>query len=319
MSTKTFARTFIATLLAAGLATAAHAQSSQLRFGAGQQGSQNYGVNAALAQAIGDNTDLDVTVQAFGGPTAYLPLVNEGRLDIAAVVTPDFGDAVRGTGPFEGNAQKNLRLVAALFPSPVGMMVAADSGIKTIADLKGKRVAWGMPAQASLQPYIVGSLANGGLTPDDVVQVPVASVGNGVQALTSGTVDATLFALRAGKVVEADAALGGILWLPYDGSAEAVERMQAVAPEAYLVDVAADGKVVGVPSPIQTMAYDYVLAVNADVPAATVETVSKLLRDKGADLAKANKLLGAISTENLTRAYPSLPRAAAAEAVFGAN
>ena len=315
MSRIALTRTFLAAALAAGLAATAHAQ-SDLRFGAGQQGSQNYGVNAALAQAIGDNTDFDVTVQAFGGPTAYLPLVNEGRLDIAAVVTPDFGDAVRGSGPFEGNPQKNLRLVAALFPSPVGLMVKADSGIETIADLKGKRVAWGMPAQASLQPYIEGSLANGGLAAGDVTQVPVASVGNGVQALVNGNVDATLFALRAGKVVEADSALGGIRWLPYDGSAEAVERMQAVAPEAYLVDVAADGKTVGVPEPIQTMAYDYVLAVNADVPDATVETIATLLRDKGPELGKANKILGAITAENLTRAYPSLPRAPAAEAVF---
>ncbi|MDQ0317415.1 TAXI family TRAP transporter solute-binding subunit [Amorphus orientalis] len=319
MSRIALARTFVVAAALAGLTVVASAQSSQLRFGAGQQGSQNYGVNAALGQAIGENTDLDVTVQAFGGPTAYLPLVNEGRLDIAAVVTPDFGDAVRGSGPFDGNAQENLRFVAALFPSPVGLMVAADSGIESISDLEGKRVAWGMPAQASLQPYIEGSLANGGLTPDDVTQVPVASVGNGVQALVSGNVDATLFALRAGKVVEADAALGGVRWLPYDPSPEAVERMQATAPEAYLVDVAADGKVVGVEAPMQTMAYDYVLTANADVPDEVITQIVTLLRDKGPELGKSNKVLGQISAENLARPYPSLPQHPAAAKALGAE
>ncbi|MEW5421700.1 TAXI family TRAP transporter solute-binding subunit [Amorphus sp. 3PC139-8] len=317
MSRFAFTRVLVAVAAISGFAAAGHAE--DLKFGAGQQGSQNYGVNAALGQAIGDNTDLNVTVQAFGGPTAYLPLVNEGKLDIAAVVTPDFGDAVRGKGPFDGNPQENLRFVAALFPSPVGMMVADDSGIETIADLKGKRVAWGMPAQASLQPYIEGSLANGGLTPDDVTTVPVASVGNGVQALVSGNVDATLFALRAGKVVEADSALGGIRWLPYDGSEEAVKRMQAVAPEAYLVDVAADGKVVGVPEPIQTMAYDYVIAANKDVPNATITEVITLLRDQGPELGKTNKVLGAISADNLARAYPNLPQHPAAAKVLGSQ
>lgn len=304
-----------ATLLSL-LITSTHADAQTLRFGAGQQGSQNYGVNAALAQAVEQNTDLKVSVQSFGGPTAYIPMINSGELDLAAVVTPDLGDAVRGKGPFEGMPQENLRMVAALFPSPVGLMVRADSGIETIADLEGKRVAWGMPAQASLQPYVEGALANGGLTPDDVTQVPVASVANGVEALVSGTVDATLFALRGGKVVEADSAVGGVRWLPFDTSEEAVAGMQEVAPEAYLVEISPEDNVIGIESPMHTMAYDYVLMANADVPDDAIARIVTLLLEDGPEIASSNKVLGAISEENVRRPYPGLPFHPAAKAVL---
>lgn len=290
-----------------------------LRFGAGQQGSQNYGVNAALAQAISASGALQVTVQSFGGPTAYLPLLNSGEIDMAAVVMPDLGDAVRGSGPFAGMAQENIRLIAALMPSPVGLMVRANSGIESIGDLKGKRVAWGLPQQASLQPYVEGALANGGLSAADVIQVPVASVANGVEALISGNVDAALFALRAGKVVEADSAVGGIRWLPFDKSEEAVARMNAVAPEAYVLHVPADSGVTGAKGEFETMAYDYALVTRAGFDSAAVEAVAKVLKSSLAEIAASNKILGALSQEAVERNYPSLKQHPAAAAVLTSN
>ncbi len=298
---------------------AANAQTASVRFAAGQQGSQNYGVNAALAQAFKTSADIAATLQAFGGPTSYLPLVNTGELDVAAVVMPDLGDAVRGTGPFAGNAQKNLRLVAALFPSPVGLMVRKDSGIASIKDLKGKRVTWGLTAQASLLPYVEGALANGGLTKNDVKLVPVASVANGVDDVVAGRADATLFALRGGKVVEADSATGGIRWLPFDTSPAAVERMQAIAPEAYLVEVKPADKVVGAPDPISTMAYDYVLVTGPKTSDAVVAAMAKALREKGPEIAKSNRVLGAITADSLKRPYKQIPHHPAAQAALGIN
>lgn len=313
-----FLQTAVAAAVIAAAPSVAEAQTT-VRFAAGQQGSQNYGVNAALAQAFKTGADLNTSVQAFGGPTSYLPLVNSGELDVAAVVMPDLGDAVRGTGPFAGNAQKNLRLVAALFPSPVGLMVRKDSGITSIRDLKGKRVTWGLTAQASLLPYVEGALANGGLTRNDVKLVPVASVANGVDDVVAGRADATLFALRGGKVVEADSATGGIRWLPFDTSPAAVERMQKVAPEAYLVPVTPEDKVVGAPEPISTMAYDYVLVTGPKTSESAVAAMAKTLREKGADIAKASKVLGAITADSVVRPYKDIPHHPAALAALGSK
>jgi TRAP transporter TAXI family solute receptor len=292
------------------------AEAQTLRMGAGQQGSQNYGVNTALAQAIEDRTELSVTVQSFGGPVAYLPLLATGELDMAAVVTPDYGDALRGTGPFAGLAQESLAVIAPLLPSVVGLMVRADSGIAAIPDLAGRRVAWGIPAQASLQPYVEGALANGGLAPGDVTQVPVASVAAGVAALVDGSVDATLFALRGGAVVEANQATGGIRWLPFDSSDAAVARMQAVAPEAYLLTVVPAEGLVGIEAPIATMTYDYILAARADLDDAVVEQVARMLADQAAEIAAGASVLSGMTAETVGRPYPGLAFHPAAAAVL---
>lgn len=305
-----------AALAALVLTTSAEAQS--LRFGAGQQGSQNYGVNAALAQAISNRTDLDTTVQSFGGPTAYLPLLNSGELDMAALVTPDVGDAIRGRGPFDGLAQSNIRIVAPLLPSPVALMVAAESGIESIADLEGKRIAWGLPSQASLQPYVEGALANGGLTEADVTPVPVAGVRQGVQALIDGNVDATLFALRGGAVVEADSALGGVAWVPLSDAPEDVARMQEVAPEAYVMPIAGDAGITGIDSDTNVMAYDYVLATRADLDDEIVTKVATMLKEEAAEIAGAHDILTALTPEIVARKY-QLPYHPAAEAVMSGN
>jgi uncharacterized protein len=297
-------------LLAAGLcagllaiSSAGHAQT--LRIGAGQQGSQNYGVNAALAQALESRTGLSFTVQSYGGPAAYLPLIEEEALDMAAVVTPDLGDAVRGTGPFEGMAMRNLRLMLPLFPSPVGLMVAAKSSIGSVADLAGKRVASGYTAQASLAPYAEGALANGGLSAGDVRQIPVTSVANGVDELVSGRVDATLFALRGGKVVEADSALGGIRWLPLRDEPEAVAAMRRLAPEAYLVE-ARPGDALGIAEPMHTMAYDYALIVGTHVPEEAVAAVTKALLEDTEAIRASNKILADLSQEGFRRRYEGI-------------
>ena len=304
----------LAGLLAlAGLAAPGTAQ--ELRFGAGQQGSQNYGVNAALAQAISERMGLDASVQSFGGPVAYLPLLNAGELDMAALVTPDLGDAIRGRGPFEGLAQEELRIVASLLPSPVALMVAEDTGIESISDLAGKRVAWGLPAQASLQPYVEGALANAGLSEADVTPVPVSGVREGVQALIDGTVDATLFALRGGAVLEADSALGGIAWLPLSDDPEAVARMQEIAPEAYVLPVPADVGIAGIDDDTNVMAYDYVLATHAGADDEMVRSVAALLRDDATEIAEAHDILTAMTPEIVTRHY-DLPYHPAAEAVM---
>lgn len=308
----------ISTLVGTIAILAAPVAAETLRFGAGQQGSQNYGVNAALAQVIADRTDLETGVQSFGGPTAYLPLLNSGELDMAAVVMPDLGDAVRGAGPFEGMAQTELRIVAPLLPSPVALMVSADSGINTIPDLAGKRVAWGLPSQASLQPYVAGALANGGLTEDDVTTVPVSGVREGVQALIDGKVDATLFALRGGAVVEANSALGGIAWLPLSEDPDAVARMTAIAPEAYVMPVSGDAGITGIGSDTNVMAYDYVLVTNAGVEDAAITAVATLLRDQAAEIGASQEILTAMTPDTLMRSY-DLPFHPAATAVLTGN
>src|SRR5680860_1240162 len=59
--------------------------------------------------------------------------------------------AYTGTGPFEGKEPlKKLCVLGSLFAEHVHVVAGADRGIKSVADLKGKKVAMGLPASGAL-------------------------------------------------------------------------------------------------------------------------------------------------------------------------
>lgn len=266
-----------ACLVAGTMSVATVASAQSVGFGAGQQGSQNYAVNGALAKVATEQAGLDARVQSYGGTGAYMPLINNGELDFAAVVLPSVRDALSGTGAFDGLSMENLRLVGILAPTRVGFMVRADSDINSIEDLRGRKVTYGYASQPSLLTNVDGLLANGGLTPDDIDQVLVPSVGRGVEDFMAGGVDAAFFALRGGKAKEADAALGGIRWIPLSDSDEAVARMQAVLPTSYVMTEPPSAGQVGISEPIGVMAYDYAFVSAAHVPDDVVYAMVKAM------------------------------------------
>ncbi len=95
----------------------------------------------------------------------------------------------------------------------VAMGVAANDGINTMQDLKGKRVGWvvGSPA---LQSNVRAFLAFGGLTTDDVQLVEEPSYGGAWQAFTNGQIDAmTAVTSGSGLIEQAAASPQGLKWL----------------------------------------------------------------------------------------------------------
>ena len=100
------------------------------------------------------------------------------------------------------------------------LVMAGDLGIKTLADLKGKRVSWirGSPA---LQNNATAVLAFAGLTWDDVQRVDVPGYRQGLDALLNNSVDATWASTTASHVQRISASPRGVMWpaFPHDDEA----------------------------------------------------------------------------------------------------
>jgi hypothetical protein len=136
-----FRKTFIATFAAAVLVSgAAYAQT--LGIGTTKGGFTNQ-AGQSLAKMLSQNTDLQVRAQPFGGSSVYVPLLNKGELEFGLVNELEALFAVTGTGIYPDRPNPDLRVVSVSIPFRVATFVRKDSDIKTLADLKGKRVPSG--------------------------------------------------------------------------------------------------------------------------------------------------------------------------------
>jgi hypothetical protein len=253
------------------VATPAAAQ--QLGFGTMAQGTLGYSMGAAISKVLSEKAGLQARVQPASGTTAYMPLLDRGELDLGVANIVEAREAASGTGPFEGRKLANVRVAAVLFPFRVGLFVRKDSPMKTVADLKGARVPYGFSAQATIATIMDAIMINGGVTKADIKPVLVPNVVRGNQDFIAGKADASFFALGAGQVQEANAALGGVRFLQMFDTPAAVAAMQKLVPESFIVTAEPAPGLAGVEAPTKVMAYDYVLLVGKHVKDETVEKI----------------------------------------------
>ena len=88
--------------------------------------------------------NLDVTANTSGGSKDNILLINRGEAELATVQNDVMYYAANGDATFfDGEVIDTFMSVGALYPELVQIVVAADSGIESIADLKGHNVSVG--------------------------------------------------------------------------------------------------------------------------------------------------------------------------------
>lgn len=96
---------------------------------------------AAFSSTINEtDASLDVQPKNTKGSTENVPLIEEGKLDLGQATGEVTYEAIAGIGQAP---VKNVRILSAMYSQSGMFVVRADSPYKSIADLKGKPVAWG--------------------------------------------------------------------------------------------------------------------------------------------------------------------------------
>ena len=107
----------------------------------GGTGGVYYPLGGILAQALTDKIpDIIVTAQAANASVSNCNLIGNRQIESAFIQSNIAYDAYNGLGDFKGKPVKNLRIIASLYPETIQIVGRADAGIKTIADIKGKRL-----------------------------------------------------------------------------------------------------------------------------------------------------------------------------------
>lgn len=266
---------------------AAGAQAQVLGFGSAPQGSIGYNMSAAIARVMSESAGIQSRVQPYSGSSAVLPLVDSGELDLAVCNVLEIEEATQGSGPYNGRKQANLRVLGVIFPLYSSMFVRKDSPIRTLAELRGKRIPYGYSSQVTLQRIIDAIIATGGLTGKDIVPVLVPNVVRGADDFIDGKIDAGFFAIGAAKVSEVDKTVGGIRYLPLPDDAKSIAAMKKIMPYAYIKLVKPSPAFVGLDGPTNLMAYDYLVAVGAHVKDDTVYRIAKTMYENKPKLAES--------------------------------
>jgi uncharacterized protein len=292
-----------------GIATAAlialggTAAAQPIGIGTSPQGTLTYRLGATYAKTL-EEAKIPARVQPSSGTGVMVPLVNDGEVDLGFVNTLELTEAFKGTGSFDKRPQKNLRTLAVLFPIRVGFFVRKDSPIRSVQEIKGKAIAYGYTSQEIIKTVVDGLLADAGLTAGDMKTVLVPNLIRGVDEFIAGKVEVGFFALGQAKVSEADAAVGGIRFLPLADDPAAVQAMKKVVPTAYLDTVQPAPNLAGVTGPLKTMFYDYTLFGYDKLPKDKVYRMVQTLIEQHAAMAAAMPLFKDFHTE---RAYRDIP------------
>ncbi len=221
-------RQFIALAAAAGVASAADAARAQQQFfriGTGGTGGTYFPVGGMIANAISEASGTGVkglvaTAVASNGSLANINAIGAGQFEAGLTQADVAYWAWSGTGLFEGRPKvDSIRFVANLYPESVQIVVKRGSGIRSVADLKGKRVSLDEPGSGTLiDARIV--LAAYGLTDRDL-KPEYLKMGPAADRMRDGALDAffTVGGWPTGAIAELASSQGGIDLLPVDGDA----------------------------------------------------------------------------------------------------
>ncbi|HSR72499.1 MAG TPA: TAXI family TRAP transporter solute-binding subunit [Kiloniellales bacterium] len=291
-------RAAVSALCALGFA--AGAASAQVVGIGTTKGGANAAIGAAIAKVVSDSAGFQMRPQKMGGTQQYMPVVDAGELEFGLSNVMQYGMAVDGTGMSEGVEHGNLRLVATLMQFRNGVVVGRNSGIDSLADLKGKRVPAGYSAAPLFAVFMDAFLASAGLGPDDVEQVPVVGLPQSWDAFKQGLVDCTIIAAGAGPLREMEATIeGGVKYVPAIDN----EIARGKLPRTRFEVIEPNEASVALREPTLLNVYEYVVFANASVPDETVRAVVEAIWQNEEDLRASSPLWKTYDPKNIARDF----------------
>jgi|SRR5687768_3176575 uncharacterized protein len=253
--------------------------------GTNPAGTGAHAIASALAAVASKATPIAAKVQPYNGPNAWMPLLENGELEMGIINILDSHMAATGTGNYK-SAYPSVRVISGgVFPFTAGLIVRDKSEIKQIGDLKGKRVAWDYGGHAINQTWQDAVMESAGLKPSDVVQVRVSNLNDGIRNVPEGKVDASFTAVGIGVIEEANA-MEPIRFLSMPNT-EAASKILA----RYGASVVKSGPGTGIKGDTYVIGYPLQLVSSAKVSDKTVATLLKAWWDHLAEIQTIHPLL----------------------------
>lgn len=258
------------------LATSVFAQQRFLTIATGGTAGTYFPLGGALADIWNKNIPkMNATAQSTGASIANINLLKGGNVDVIFTQNDVANYSYNGTELLKDQAYKDLRGMACLYNETIQLVALESSGIKTLADLKGKRVSVGA-AGSGTEANARQILEAAGLTYNDI-KVQYLSFGESASNMKDGNIDAAFNTAGVPTAAIQDLSVSKkTVLVPVDK--EVANKLMAKYP-FYAVQVIPAGTYQGQTQSVTTVAVKSMLAVSSKMPADLVYELLKTMFD----------------------------------------
>lgn len=286
--------------LTAAAAQPAHAQEFINVLTGGTSGVY-YPLGVALANIYGKAIPKAKTsVQSTKASVENLNLLQAGKGEIAFTLGDSLSDAWKGNAE-AGFSRKldKLRGISAIYPNYIQIVASANSGIKTLADLKGKRISVGAP-KSGTELNARAVLGAVGISYKDFSKVEYLAFGESVDLMKNRQLDVTLQSAALGVASIRDLAQSiDIVVVPVPP-----EVVKKISDPAYFATTIPADTYRGQTEAVPAVAVGNFLVTQSGVSNETAYTMTKALYENLDAMAAAHVAAKAIKLENAVTGMP---------------
>ena len=261
-----------------------------------------YPLGVALSQIYGKAIPgAKTSVQATKASAENLNLLQAGRGEVAISLGDSLSDAWKGNEEASFKVPlKKLRTIAALYPNYIHFVAVADSGIKSLADIKGKRISVGAP-KSGTELNVREILKAAGISYKDFAKVEYLSYAESVELMKNRQLDVTLLSSGLGVAALRDLATSQkvvFLTIPADIVAK-------INDPAFQVGVIPAKTYEGQDVDVSTISVQNYLVTHEGVSTETVYTMTKAMFENLDQMVAAHAAAKAIKRENAAKSPPA--------------
>ncbi len=239
-------------------------------------------ISALLTQKI---DGLEVTAQASGGSKANILAISQGEAELAWTQNDVMSYAYQGTEDFGGQPVETFSAIGAIYPETVHLVVAKDSGITKVEDLKGKNVGVGAVG-SGVYFNAVQILEIAGMTLNDIIP-HYLSFAESAESFQNRQVEAFFVVSAFPNASIVDVALKRpVSLLTFEG--EQLAALQEKYPY-YVTDVIPAGTYEGLDADVTVPAITAVFVASNDLDEELVYQITKALFENKDELTNAKK------------------------------
>lgn len=259
-----------------------------------------YPLGVAVAKVIGEKVPgTRPSVQATKASVENLNLIQQGKGEVAFTLADSLADGAAGKeeAGFKAPLTK-VRALGGIYPNYIQIVAAKDSGIKTIADLKGKRLSVGAP-KSGTELNARAILNAAGIKYEDLGKIEYLPFAESVELMKNRQLDATLQSAGLGVASIKDLA-NSVPIVVVEVPAAVIDKIGA----PYLKATIPAGTYEGQGADVATAAVPNFLVTRSDMKDDEVYAITKAIYESLPELAAAHSAAKSITLANAMKGSP---------------